>query len=124
MRCELSSPLIWNSKRKWTFAVTLRHPVLYLIRDHINMLTDLARDWNAGPPSDYHRFVPMIYIFELEMHHYRINLYANDHNIIDKPLLRDENGAVHILLHSGVIIELYFVTFQFYLQYRVPVFST
>lgn len=94
MRCELPSPLKWNSQRTWLFAVSLRQPVLYLLRDHVNMLTDLSRDWTSGPPSDYQRFIPMIYIFELDLHHFEINLYANDHNIIDKPLVRDENGTV------------------------------
>jgi len=56
------------------------------------MFTDLGRDWVAGPPTDYHKFVPMVYEFRFEMHHFEMNLYANDHNIIDKPLTRDENG--------------------------------
>lgn len=58
------------------------------------MLTDLSRDWVSGPPTDFQKFVPMIYVFRLELHHYEWNLYVNDHNIIDKPLLRDENGKV------------------------------
>lgn len=70
----------------------LRQPVLYLLRDHINMFTDLGKDWTSGPPADYQKFVPMIYRFKFEMHNYELNLYANDQNIIDKPLLRDENG--------------------------------
>jgi hypothetical protein len=92
MRCELPSPLKWNCERKWIVAASLRQPILYLIRDHINMFTDLGKDWTTGPPSDYQRFIPMIYAFELELHHFELNLYANDHNIIDKPLVRDENG--------------------------------
>lgn len=56
------------------------------------MFTDLGRDWAAGPPSDYQRFVPTVYTVELELHHYELNMYVNDHNIIDKPLIRDENG--------------------------------
>lgn len=79
-------------ERTWLVSVSLRQPVLFLIRDHINMFTDLGKDWTAGPPSDYQRFVPMIYTFKTELHHYELNMYANDHNIIDKPLIRDENG--------------------------------
>lgn len=85
-------PLKWNLERKWIVAVSLRQPILYLIREHINMFIDLGRDWAAGPPSDYQRFVPMVYGLEFEMHHFELNMYANDHNIIDKPLVRDENG--------------------------------
>lgn len=94
VRCELPSPLRWNQERTWDIAVFLRQPVLYLLRDHINMFTDLGKDWTSGPPTDYQKFVPMIYRFKLEMHHYELNLYANDQNIIDKPLLRDENALV------------------------------
>ncbi|KAK7053326.1 Macrophage colony-stimulating factor 1 receptor [Paramarasmius palmivorus] len=65
VHCELPSPLSWNAERK---------------------------DWTSGPPSHYYRFVPMIYLFEFDMHHYELNLYANDQNIIDKPLMREENA--------------------------------
>jgi len=58
------------------------------------MFTDLAKDWSSGPPSDYLRFIPMIYVVEVELRHFEINQYVNDHNIIDKPLIKDENGAL------------------------------
>ncbi|KAG5639402.1 hypothetical protein H0H81_002934 [Sphagnurus paluster] len=92
VHCELPTPVKWNAERKWIIAVTLRQPVLYLLRDHINMFIDLGKDWTTGPPTDYQRFIPMVYTFELELHHFELNLYANDHNIIDKPLIRDENA--------------------------------
>jgi hypothetical protein len=57
------------------------------------MFTDLGKDWVSGPPTDYYRFVPTVYIFELDMHHFELNFYVNDQNIIDKPLIRDENGT-------------------------------
>ena len=71
----------------------MRQPVLYLLRDHINMFTDLGKDWTHGPPSDYYRFVPMVYIIRLDLRNYEVNTYVNDLNIIDKPLIRDENCA-------------------------------
>ena len=64
------------------------------------MFTDLCKDWISGPPADYYRFMPMIYMFELEMHHFELNLYVNDSNIIDKPLVRDENGRCSDTLFS------------------------
>ncbi|KAF5370617.1 hypothetical protein D9758_002040 [Tetrapyrgos nigripes] len=92
IHCELPSPLVWDAEREWKVSVSLRSPTLFLLRDHINMFTDLGKDWAAGPPSDYHRFVPMVYQVGIDMHHYQIQLYANDHNIIDKPLIKEENG--------------------------------
>jgi hypothetical protein len=67
--------------------------VLYLLRDHINMLTDLGNDWSTGPPSNPNTWIPMTYGVALDLRNYELNMYVNDHNIIDKPLLREENGV-------------------------------
>lgn len=56
------------------------------------MFSDLGRDWLSGPPTDYQKFIPMTYAFQLDMQHYEANFYVNDHNIIDRPLIREENG--------------------------------
>ena len=56
------------------------------------MLVDLGKDWSSGPPGDYDLFTPMIYVIDFDMHNYAINLYVNDHNIIDKPLIKEDNG--------------------------------
>ena len=57
------------------------------------MFTDLGKDWAAGPPTGYNRFVPMLYVLDIHLENFELNTYVNDHNIIDKPLLRDENGT-------------------------------
>ena len=88
----MPSPLEWNGRRQWDYNISLRKPVMYLIREHINMFTDLGKDWSAGPPSDYHRFTPMVYTVDLELRMFQLNAYVNDHNIIDKPSIREENG--------------------------------
>lgn len=58
------------------------------------MLTDLGKDWSSGPPSDFYRFIPMHYVVELDLHDYEVNTYVNDHNIIDKPLIKEDNCAL------------------------------
>lgn len=88
----MPSSLKWNDRRRWDFYIRLRKPVMYLIREHINMFTDLGKDWSVGPPSDYYRFIPMVYGVDLELRTFELNLYVNDHNIIDKPSIREENG--------------------------------
>lgn len=103
IRGELPSPLNWDAPRDWTFAISLRQPVVYLLRDHINMFTDLGKDWSAGPPTDWYRFVPVVYVVQFELHHYEINLYVNDHNIIDKPLVKEENGGCPLFLRFYVV---------------------
>jgi hypothetical protein len=65
------------------------------------MFIDLGKDWAAGPPADYQRFTPTVYALEFEMHHFELNMYANDHNIIDKPLIRDENCKLIPVLSCG-----------------------
>ncbi|GLB37483.1 putative fermentation associated protein [Lyophyllum shimeji] len=112
VHCELPTPLNWRMTRKWMISVTLRQPVLYLIRDHINMFIDLGKDWATGPPSDYQCFIPMIYALEFGMHHYEVNMYANDHNIIDKPLIREENALFSIRgtnfkVRSDILLDKY-----------------
>lgn len=101
VRCALPTPLQWNGERTWAVALSVREPILYLLRDHINMFTDLGKDWSSATPApttrtptDYWRFVPTVYVVELELIHYELNLYVNDHNIIDKPLTREENGWI------------------------------
>jgi hypothetical protein len=89
---EMPSPLKWDASRQWTFAVLLNQPIFYLLRDHINMFTDLGKDWSSGPPSNYMTWVPMRYVVNLDFHNYEITFYVNDHNVIDKPLLQEENG--------------------------------
>ncbi|KZT72059.1 hypothetical protein DAEQUDRAFT_664662 [Daedalea quercina L-15889] len=109
VRCQLPTPLKWNGERTWTFSVLLRSTQLFLLRDHINMLTDLGRDWSSGPPSDFYRFIPMHYIVELDFYDYELNTYVNDHNIIDKPLIKEDNAilALHgMRLSSAVQIPL------------------
>ena len=69
------------------------------------MFIDLGKDWASGPPADYQKFIPTIYSIKLELHHFEINLYANDQNIVDKPLIRDENGKFN-LLHNMIDTEL------------------
>ena len=56
------------------------------------MFTDLSKDWASGPPADYERFIPMLYKVEIDLHNYELNTYVNDHNIIDKPLIKEDNG--------------------------------
>jgi hypothetical protein len=99
VRGELPSPLKWNGERQWKFVASLRQPVIYILRDHINMFSDLGKDWVSGSSTDYYHFIPTIYAFELDLHHFEVNLYVNDQNIIDKPLVKDENGA-RILSYS------------------------
>ena len=94
---HLPSPLQWDEERSWNFDIDIEAPVLFLIRDHINMLTDLGKDWASGPPNDFDTFIPMNYGVTITLTDYELNLYANDHNIIDRPLDTKDNGTTRKL---------------------------
>jgi hypothetical protein len=90
----MPAPLKWNDHREWTVSVSFQRPVIYILRDHINMVTDLIKDWISGPPSEYHRFVPTTYRMGFDMRFFEMYLYINDHNIVDRPLAREDNGGI------------------------------
>lgn len=88
----MPAPLQWNAQRSWVFDVSLDRPEMYLIRDHVTAFSDLAKDWTSGPGADFFHFVPYLYQFKVALKDFSINLNLNDHNIIDRPLSRDDNG--------------------------------
>ncbi|KAG6004419.1 hypothetical protein E4U21_001087 [Claviceps maximensis] len=91
IKCDLSSPLGWNTMRTWYFNVVCSNMKLYLLRDHIYLLTDLVDDWASGPPSEYLVFTPFIYRLNLDLHNLQLFLNVNDENIVDKATALDDN---------------------------------
>ncbi|KAG6015189.1 hypothetical protein E4U43_005623 [Claviceps pusilla] len=91
IKCDLSTPLGWNTMRTWYFNVVCSDMKLYLLRDHIYLLTDLVDDWASGPPSEYLVFTPFIYRLNLDLHNLRLFLNVNDENIVDKATALDDN---------------------------------
>jgi len=90
--CHLPTPLRWNAERQWTFDIVLQQPTIYLLRDHINLFTDLGKDWSAGPPSQWSHFIPVLYRVKITLKKYNLSLYLNDQNIIRSPTEPQENG--------------------------------
>lgn len=86
-------PLVWNAQRNWGIDVTLDTPEILLLREHVNLISDLSRDWSSGAAGDFHHFVPMHYNFRLALVKYAVHLFINDFNIVDMPRSRDHNGA-------------------------------
>jgi BLTP1 N-terminal region len=78
--------------RRWIFDISLRTPAIHLIRDHITLLTDLGKDWSAGPPSHFDRWIPMQYVINVSLQDFEVNLYLDDHNIITHPHARESNS--------------------------------
>ncbi|RYO99189.1 hypothetical protein DL763_001679 [Monosporascus cannonballus] len=83
--CDLSTPLRWNGLRTWRFAVDSDELELFVLRDHIFLLTDLIDDWGSGPPPDYLLFTPFKYLLDVKLHNLKLYLNVNDVNIVNSP---------------------------------------
>ncbi|OAG00935.1 uncharacterized protein CC84DRAFT_1263011 [Paraphaeosphaeria sporulosa] len=107
--CDLSNPLSWNSLRKWKFNISCRDLELFLLRDHLFLLTDLVADWGSGPPANYFTFLPFQYLLNVDFTNFKLYLNTNDSNIINNPSELDENNFVVLFgqrLHGDVHIPL------------------
>ncbi|KAI7958115.1 hypothetical protein MJO29_006332 [Puccinia striiformis f. sp. tritici] len=94
---DMPTPLAWDSPRTWKYRFTLSeksyHPHDYsdsknqprvsLIRDHIQFVVDLIKDWLSGPATLPEEWVPTTYELELKLVDYELNLHLNDFNIIE-----------------------------------------
>ncbi|KAL1842183.1 hypothetical protein VTJ49DRAFT_5870 [Mycothermus thermophilus] len=106
--CDLSAPLGWNALRQWYFRFDSEDLDLYLLREHVFLLTDLVDDWTSGPPADYLVFTPFRYHFDFRLRNVRLFLNLNDANIINSPTDPDDNTYLIIsspLLNVGTRID-------------------
>ncbi|KAF9693199.1 hypothetical protein EKO04_008706 [Ascochyta lentis] len=92
--CDLSAPLAWNTLRTWMFNIKCQDLELFLLRDHLFLLTDLVADWGAGPPPDYFLFVPFRYLLHVDFNNFKLYLNTNDSNIVNNPADLDDNNFV------------------------------
>ncbi|KAK3365418.1 hypothetical protein B0H63DRAFT_566033 [Podospora didyma] len=99
--CDLSTPLRWNTLRQWHFNIISEDLELFILRDHVFLLTDLVEDWASGPPADYLVFTPFKYHLDLQLHNVRLYLNLNDANIIDNPTDLDDNA--YLILKSPLL---------------------
>ena len=103
--CDLSNPLGWNSLRQWKIDVKGESPELFLLRDHMFLLTDLISDWTVGPSGDFHTFVPFTYTLKFDFADFKLFLNVNDSNIINDPASTEENTFI-IIWGQALIAEL------------------
>ncbi|KAH8804976.1 hypothetical protein F5884DRAFT_681490 [Xylogone sp. PMI_703] len=89
--CDLSNPLKWNGLRSWKFDIQSDALELYLLREHIFLLTDLIDDWASGPPPDYLTFSPFQYSINTKLDDFKLYFNVNDSNIINNPSDFDDN---------------------------------
>lgn len=92
----MPTPLEWNARRDWTFDIDLQDARISLLRDHITLITDLAKDWSSGATGDFHHFIPCDYQFQITLTDYILKLYVNDFNIVDSPNKSEANCERHV----------------------------
>ncbi|KAF2760497.1 hypothetical protein EJ05DRAFT_509028 [Pseudovirgaria hyperparasitica] len=106
---NMSNPLVWNKLRKWTFEIKINDLDLFILRDHLFLITDLITDWSSGPPPDYFTFTPMQYLLTIDFNRFKMYLNTNDSNIVNNPSELEENNFVILFgrqLHGEVTIPL------------------
>ncbi|OAX81092.1 hypothetical protein ACJ72_04566, partial [Emergomyces africanus] len=96
--CDLSNPLKWNILHTWSVNINSQNLELFLLRDHIFLLTDLVNDWTSGPPSDFYTFVPFRYNINFSFSNFKLFLNVNDSNIINNP--SDTNDNTFLVIQS------------------------
>ncbi|OAT07150.1 fermentation associated protein [Blastomyces gilchristii SLH14081] len=95
---DLSNPLKWNILHTWSINVYSQNLELFLLRDHIFLLTDLVNDWISGPPPDFYTFVPFRYKINFSFTNFKLFMNVNDSNIINNP--SDTNDNTFLVIHS------------------------
>ncbi|KAK2861472.1 hypothetical protein FQN49_004160, partial [Arthroderma sp. PD_2] len=100
--CDLSNPLQWNSIHNWSVDVESTKMELFLLWDHLILLTDLITDWTSGPFQEYYTFVPIKYHLSFAFPDFKLLVNVNDWNIINNPSDLDDNA---FLIIEGEIIS-------------------
>ena len=107
--CDLSNPREWNSLRQWCIDIQSNALEVFLLRDHIFLLTDLVNDWSSSPAGDFFTFVPFKYLVNLQVTDFKLYINVNDSNINNNPSDVDDNTFIVIWgehLDSSVVIPL------------------
>lgn len=85
-------PLQWNGYRHWNIKINPQRPTVFLLRDHIYLFQDTAKDWASTPPADLLHFTPITYTLQINLEKPTIYLCVNEHNVINNPNSIEDNG--------------------------------
>ncbi|AAS54577.1 AGR088Wp [Eremothecium gossypii ATCC 10895] len=88
---DFSYPYGWQDKAEWNFNVCSTQAELFVLRDHVYLISDLVTDFSGGEEVLYEQFRPFDYRFRWDIRGYSAYLNVNDANIINNPIDFGEN---------------------------------
>lgn len=103
IECDLSGPLKWNGKTTWDFDILSREIKVFILREHVILMTDLITDWATGPLAEYWSFTPFLYDIGLRFEdEFEVCLNVNDQNIISSPSDMEDNTFIILRGDGGL----------------------
>ncbi|ORX43270.1 hypothetical protein BCR36DRAFT_586752, partial [Piromyces finnis] len=91
INATIPAPLKWNQERTMPFDIQFLETKIFLLKDHITLITDLITDWTEGEPIENDYFVPTIYDINITFKEYSILMCINECNIINQLNEIDQN---------------------------------
>lgn len=113
----------WTAPALWTFDMTFEHAKVWLLYDHVNMMTDFANSWTSFSMDPLGArglayFQPIMYTVKIHLKDFDVLLNANQFNIIEKHNDMDENFYFSLASEQlDAVITLPFV------EYSAPSFK-
>ncbi|GAV52787.1 hypothetical protein ZYGR_0AI00690 [Zygosaccharomyces rouxii] len=95
---DMGYPLGWSDQANWDINLSSTQLEIFILREHITLISDLLADFSSGEPTPYELFRPFIYKINWNLDGYSIYLNVNDHNIVNNPL--DFNENCYLSLHG------------------------
>ncbi|ONH66161.1 Protein CSF1 [Cyberlindnera fabianii] len=100
---DLGYPLKWDGPVAWGILNESHGIQVFLLREHVTLISDLLTDFGGGPATSYDRFRPFTYdIFWKCSAGYKLYFNINDANIVNNPL--DFNDNIYLSLEGQEII--------------------
>ena len=109
VKATSAAPIHWRDLHKWKYSFQFNEAALFLLRDHVYLLSDLISDWVSGSSPAYETFTPYLYDFSAEFYKFQVFLNLNDGNIIDNATQITENvlfGLRGDKLHTALVLNL------------------
>lgn len=93
---DIGYPLSWNGLAAWSFVNTSSNLEMFLLREHITLISDMFSDFGMGPTTPYELFRPFTYEFIWKVLDYKLYFNINDANIVNNPLDFNDNCYMSI----------------------------